>query len=287
MFYIFFISLLFNVLHAGDIHIIYLEDAATQYKCTIQVVNRYNLTALQKIKLTHYTDGDQLTLDTLHEAHAVWSDIQMPRENGDMTLARILKEACIRAKIEVPQDATMAHLKELIDKSFNETGIRIPPFVATTTLTSYYNKGSELSAFAQEKGFIFGRDKIKTTDHITEVFEAIAVLLGEHWLETHAGIIPADNTLVLESINSDSENEEELDKKPKVVVRFKSSTINGQIMPVETKADEENQPMFTLSNTPISSISTLATGNGGKKAESKCSVSYWRDLLLQKLHLIT
>lgn len=182
MLFLFFISLLFNALHSCEpdncVNIVLLEDAPFISKLTTRTVNLYNQQATQKIKLTHLCDGDQLNLDMLSGIHLVWCDIQMPNENGNLTLARILMEAEERQEI-------------------SRTEVRIPPFIAVTGLPEYYNVDGKASKQAAKEFFIGGCDKIKASRDIRAIFEFCKSTLGSDWLKTHAGIIPEPNSVSL------------------------------------------------------------------------------------------
>lgn len=110
------------------------------------------------ISFSTLEDGDQITLEILTGKNLVWCDIRMERVDGDIALENLIKKA-------------------------KKEKFRLPPFIAVTSETLYYEQ-----TYATEKGFILGHEKIKTQDHIKSVFQFCETTLGDSWLETHIGM---------------------------------------------------------------------------------------------------
>lgn len=194
MFFFLFITLFFSTAYcSADLNVVFLEDSRTIYRTVLHLVRKYNSAAdnTQKICITHYDDGKYLELDTLHDIHVVWCDIQMPTENGNETLERI------KADKKKRRQATASE-------------VRLPPFIAMTSLTEYHDFEDGIpSAMATQQGFISGRDKIQS---IPEILNYTTRILekkwpGENWLEKCKGIIPTlpkqKSDLEIEEVNEE------------------------------------------------------------------------------------
>ncbi|MCE2715713.1 MAG: hypothetical protein ACK4V2_01265 [Pseudomonadota bacterium] len=213
--------------------------------------------SLQMISFSTLKDGNELTLDVAVKQHIILLDIQMPGENGDVTLARI--------------------------KSLAEARRTTLPFIiAITTLGEYHSIDGKLSPKALSHHFNDGRDKIKTQDHLTEVL----ALYKRHIEEKQSSSQAADDTLELKSVSSfDSDEEKVADQdilyplwrrkvKPLNLddedILKEQPRVNFKHKPKDTtNADENVDPLLTHDITPISSDSTsLAATKKVKRSQA-------------------
>ncbi len=168
MLYKFFITILCtHMLFAGAHHPETLNfvgvDDVKLIRTGIQLaVTKYNKEATKKADLKLFEDGDELILEKLTGVNAVFCDIQMDRENGNVALARLSKKA-------------------------DQVGFILPPFIATTSFDEYYEGNNGPSEKATVEGFIGGRDKIKSAQDIYWAIKLCEDRLGIDWLKTRVG----------------------------------------------------------------------------------------------------
>ncbi len=203
------------------------RDSSTTYQVALGKLinlailkNKDSSTPVKLINFSTLDDGDQITLEVLTGKHLVWCDIHMARTHGNIALENLIKKA-------------------------QKEKFRLPPFIAVTTENLYYQR-----SYAEKRGFILGRDKIKTQAHIKSVLQFCETTLGANWIEIHTGMplpVPSSPRIPL-SIKSEKRNSYGLSSSKVIPIDTQDST--GLDIPVAV-AVKKTVPVQKAEATPI------------------------------------